>query len=105
MVLQHFNSLFNRLSPFEVMYGKSPPTIPSYCLGNSKIEAVDTELVSRNEILNKLQAKLLKAQEIMKHVADKKRIPAPSKQGDNVMFKSSQNVITGLLQLLSVLEK
>jgi len=60
------------------MFGKPPPTVPSYCMGNSKLDAVDVELACRDEILNKLRAKLLKAQEVMKHVVDQKHIPAPS---------------------------
>jgi len=69
------------------MFCKPPPTVPSYCMGNSKLEVVDAELACRDEILNKLRAKLLKAKEVVKYVADQKHVPASFKLGDHVMVK------------------
>jgi len=37
------------VTPFELMYGKSPPSIPHYLLGSFSIEVVDNLLASRQE--------------------------------------------------------
>lgn len=37
-------------SPFEVMFGKPPPTLPLYAAGDSPVEAVDTLLTLRHDI-------------------------------------------------------
>ena len=60
-------------TPFEVIYGKPPPSLPHYLPGHTTNEAVDTLLTSRQEIHTKLRQRLLKAQEAMKHHADSKR--------------------------------
>jgi transposase InsO family protein len=59
-------------SPFHVMYGKEPATIPQYVLGTSPIEAVDSMLAERQNFLLFLRRKLLKVQTHMKEIADKK---------------------------------
>jgi hypothetical protein len=75
------------ITPFQAVYGKPPPSLPQYLAGASKIEAVDTELLTRDVILAKLRAKLLKAQQTMKFYADKRRAPHPFKVGDLVFVK------------------
>ena len=61
------------MTPFEVIYGKPPPTLPHYLQGASTNEAVDSMLHSRQEIHRKLQQRIRKAQDAMKKAADKKR--------------------------------
>ncbi|MCI25461.1 hypothetical protein A2U01_0046652, partial [Trifolium medium] len=39
------------LTPFEVIYGKPPPVVPSYIPGTSSVDASDVVLSSREEIL------------------------------------------------------
>jgi hypothetical protein len=56
-------------------------------LGSSKIEAVETDLMTRDTVIAMLKTKLLKAQTVMKLYADKKRIPHPFKVGDLVFIK------------------
>ncbi|MCH82581.1 hypothetical protein A2U01_0003391 [Trifolium medium] len=75
------------LSPFQVIFGKPPPSILHYLLGTSPVEAVDSMLSSRQELLNILQRKLLKAQSRMKFYADKKRREIEFKVGDYVYVK------------------
>lgn len=85
-------------SPFYVTYDKEPPSIPNYLIGSSRIEAVDTLLSSRQDILTILTKKLLKAQERMKHYADKKRRDITFNIGDFVYVKLRpyrQQSITG----------
>ncbi|MCI77461.1 retrotransposable element Tf2 155 kDa protein type 3, partial [Trifolium medium] len=57
-------------SPFQVVYGKPPPSLPQYLAGTSQLEALDSELTNREIILQNLKKKLLKAQQNMKTYAD-----------------------------------
>jgi len=50
------------VSPFEVTFGRNPPSIPQYLMGSSSVAAVDEMLIDREAIFVKLQNKLLKAQ-------------------------------------------
>lgn len=75
------------LSPYQLTYGKPPPSIPAYLANDSNIEAVDTLLLSRQAMLTKVRNKLLKAQSQMKHYADLKRRPCTFKVGDPVYVK------------------
>ncbi|WVZ17843.1 hypothetical protein V8G54_010825, partial [Vigna mungo] len=72
----HYNtSVHSRsgLSPYQVLHGKPPPSLPSYIVGSSSITAIDETLSSCEAVLRLLQQKLLKAQNRMKEYADKHR--------------------------------
>lgn len=60
-------------SPFEITFGKPPPNLPNYILGSSPIEAVDSLLSHRKQLITKLQKTLSKTQARMKQIADTKR--------------------------------
>ncbi|WVZ21125.1 hypothetical protein V8G54_008447 [Vigna mungo] len=65
----HYNTSVHShsgLSPYQVLHGKPPPSLPSYIVGSSSIATV-------NETLSSREAKLLKAQNRMKEYADKHR--------------------------------
>lgn len=47
--------------PFQVVYDQPPPSISQCILRSSNLEAIDTSLISRDEILSSLQKDLLKA--------------------------------------------
>jgi hypothetical protein len=51
------------------------------------LEALDSDLTTRDEILTSLRKKLEKAQEAMKKYADNKRIAHPFGEGDWVLVK------------------
>jgi hypothetical protein len=55
--------------------------------GTSPIEAVDSMLAERQNFLLFLRRKLLKAQSLMKEIADKKRRPVEFNVGDFVYLK------------------
>ncbi len=61
-------------TPFEVVYGRKPPTLLSYVAGTTKTEAVDKELQTRDEVLKELrqsiQAQIRMKQNAAKHRRD-----------------------------------
>lgn len=61
------------VTPFEAVYGKKPPTVIHFLHGETHVEAVAAELVDWDEALRQLKTHLLKAQELMKSYADKRR--------------------------------
>lgn len=73
--------------PFKVVYGRSPPKLLTYYLGISKEDAVNVALKSRDEVLNKLQKNLLKAQQNMKNCYDAKHRHVEFNVGDKVLLK------------------
>ncbi|MCI20747.1 hypothetical protein A2U01_0041910, partial [Trifolium medium] len=60
-------------SPFEVVYGRQPPTVIRFLSNETKVAAVALELSERDEALKQLKLHLLRAQEHMKKYADSKR--------------------------------
>jgi hypothetical protein len=58
------------MTPFEVVYGQKPPSILSYFLGVSKIQAVDQTLRVREAILCTLKENLVMDQNHMKQQVD-----------------------------------
>ncbi|GAU45146.1 hypothetical protein TSUD_253790 [Trifolium subterraneum] len=73
--------------PFEVVYGRSPPTLLRFLANETKVAAVALELAERDEALSQLKAQLLKAQQQMKLYADKKRRDVQFAVGEWVFLK------------------
>uniref|UniRef100_A0A2N9GM02 Integrase catalytic domain-containing protein n=1 Tax=Fagus sylvatica TaxID=28930 RepID=A0A2N9GM02_FAGSY len=74
-------------TPFEVVYGRKPPTLLSYVAGTAKTEAVDKELLTRDEILKELRQNIQQAQVRMKQNADKHRRDVEFAVGDRVYLR------------------
>lgn len=68
MVIQHFPPFWHRED--SLIYSKPLPSIPSYILGSSSIEVVDSILITRKTMHEDLKRHLLKAQETMKQFTD-----------------------------------
>jgi len=68
--LQHFGT---EITHYKVIYGKPPPSVPSYLLGSSHNDVAATVLRTRAEIHADLKRRLTKAQDTMKCFADKQR--------------------------------
>jgi hypothetical protein len=86
----HYNTSVHSasgLTPFQVMFGKAPPSIPVYVTGSSSVDACDAVLTSREDILALLRKNLSKAQSAMKSTADKHRRDVNFKVGTWVYVK------------------
>lgn len=60
-----FNSTFHSATQktlFEVVYGRKPPVITRWGLGETRVDAVQRELLDRDEALRQLKSHLLRAQ-------------------------------------------
>jgi hypothetical protein len=71
-----FNTTFHSATektPFEIVYGRPPPLLQRWVQGETRVEAVQRDLVDRDEALRQLREQLLRAQERMKGQADKRR--------------------------------
>ncbi|GKA38754.1 ty3-gypsy retrotransposon protein [Tanacetum coccineum] len=58
-------------TPFEIVYGQTPPQYVTYEVGECNVEAVDRTLVARDQAIKLLQFYLQRAQDRMKTMADK----------------------------------
>lgn len=72
-------------TPFEITFGKS--SLPQYLADSSPIQAVDAFVSGRDEFMDNLCKKLVKAQETMKFFANANRRDVHFKVGDWVMLK------------------
>jgi len=73
-----------KCTPFEVVYGRPPPSITRYILGETAVKTVAQDLMNRDETLRQLKFHLLLAQDQMSKFANKHRKPASIKVGDEV---------------------
>ncbi|XP_062114580.1 uncharacterized protein LOC133825685 [Humulus lupulus] len=75
------------MTPFQAVYGRPPPTIPSYIRGATSIQAVENDLLTRDDILQQLKTNLQQAQNRMRQQANKRRRDIQFKLGDLVLVK------------------
>ena len=71
-----FNTSFHSstgMTPFEIIYGRPPPTLLGYDHGVSPVASVDSLMKDRDRILTTLKASLLRAQQSMADRANAKR--------------------------------
>jgi hypothetical protein len=68
--------------PFEVVYGRAPPTLASYRLGLARVVALDRQLQERDVFLADIRNHLLQAQDYMKVAADRSRRKVEFAVGD-----------------------
>jgi hypothetical protein len=59
-----------KTTPFEVVYGREPPTLLTYLPGTARVEAVGKELLARDQVLKELKNHIKSTQERMKRLYD-----------------------------------
>ncbi|KAA0050169.1 Ty3/gypsy retrotransposon protein [Cucumis melo var. makuwa] len=85
-----YNTIYQRsigMTPFQVVYGRQPPTIVSYGRSPSKNSTVEEMLQERDIILVSLREHLRLAQEQMKLYADRKRRDVEFAVGEYVLLR------------------
>ncbi|TYK05420.1 Ty3/gypsy retrotransposon protein [Cucumis melo var. makuwa] len=85
-----YNTTYQRsigMTPFQVVYGRQPPTIVSYGSSPSKNSTVEEMLQERDIILVSLREHLRLAQEQMKLYADRKRRDVEFSVGEYVLLR------------------
>ncbi|KAM1132447.1 hypothetical protein FF1_046837 [Malus domestica] len=85
-----FNTSYHtssKFTPFELVYGYSPPHITPYEPGSTKFASVEQCLVERDKVLEILKRNLELAQTRMKSQADQKRSERSFAVGDMVYIK------------------
>ena len=74
-------------TPYTIVYGQAPPHHLPYLAGDSKVEAVDRTLQTREAAIKMLKFYLHRAQNRMKQQADKKRSDRQFVVGDFIYLK------------------
>ncbi|MFS8019295.1 putative nucleotidyltransferase, Ribonuclease H [Helianthus anomalus] len=85
-----YNSTFHvstGITPFESVYGRPPPSVFFYAMGEIRVEVVARELQDRDEALRQLKVHLANAQNSMKAQANKKRREISFSVGEWVYVK------------------
>ena len=85
-----FNTTFHSATektPFEIVYGRPPPAMIRWGQGETRVEAVQRDLLDRDEALRQLKLQLKRAQDRMKNQADKKRSDRSFVPGEWVFVK------------------
>lgn len=75
------------MTPFQALYGRPPPAIPSYTEGLSPVHEVDQQLMTRDELLQQLKINLASSVNRMKQMADHKRRDISFDIGKQVLLK------------------
>ena len=75
------------MSPYEITFGKKPPSLIQYLEGTSNVEAVDERFKQRDQMLAGLAKKLTKAQQRMKVYVDKQHCDLNFEVGDWVLVR------------------
>lgn len=85
-----YNTTFHtaiKCTPYEVIYGQSPPIHLPYLPGESSSAPVDRSLQAREDVINMLKFHILRAQNRMKQQADSHRSAREFQIGDHVYLK------------------
>jgi hypothetical protein len=76
-----------KTTPFEVVYGRKPPTLLTYLPGTARVESVGKELLARGQVLKELKNHIKSAQERMKQLYDEKHQEDEFVEGEWVFLK------------------
>ncbi|KAJ8751836.1 hypothetical protein K2173_026032 [Erythroxylum novogranatense] len=76
-----------KVSPFQAVYGIPPPSLLRYVPRTARVEAVDSFLRERDDMLKELKITLKQARDRMKSLADQHRRDVEFEVGDYVYLK------------------
>lgn len=85
-----------RMSPFEALYGRTPPNVRTYIAGSTSIATLDETLSHRQKLLLILRDNLSYAQQRMRSQADGHREDRSFKVGDWALLRLQQYRQTSL---------
>ena len=71
-----------KATPFQVVYGREPPTLLAYQPGSARVAAVDRQLKDRDDFLADIRDRLQQAQDAMKVTQDRSRRDVEYAVGD-----------------------
>ncbi|MCI01082.1 transposon TF2-1 polyprotein, partial [Trifolium medium] len=75
------------MTPFKAVYGRDPPSLTKYEAHENDSPALQEELKGRDNILQQLKSNLERAQQYMKHQADKHRRDVKFQIGELVLVR------------------
>lgn len=76
-----------KTSPFQIVYGRPPPSIRSYALGDARLPAVDHAMRERDEFLAEVRDRLEQAQQHYKAIYDRRHRPVQFTVGQWVWLR------------------
>jgi len=85
-----------RSTPFEVVYGRAPPTLMSYTPGTARVAAVGRQLQDRDTFLTEIRERLILAQDTMREHHNKKRRDVEFAVGEWVLLRLHQRTAVGI---------
>ncbi|KAD4178201.1 hypothetical protein E3N88_26792 [Mikania micrantha] len=74
-------------TPFSIVYGRPPPPIIPYVLGDTNNSELEQQLIDRDDMLKLIRNNLAKAQDRMKQQANLHRTNVTFKEGDYVFLR------------------
>lgn len=86
-----------KCSPFQVVYGREPPSLQSYEPGSARLAAVDKQMKDRDDFLAEIKDRLIQAQITMKHQQDKGRRKVEFQVGQWVWVRLQQRTAVGVI--------
>jgi hypothetical protein len=86
-----------KTTPFEVVYGRAPPTLLSYQSEIFKVAAVDRQLQERDLFLSEIRDRLLHAQQLMKRNFDGQHRNIEFQVGDWVWLRLHHRAATSIV--------
>jgi hypothetical protein len=85
-----YNSTYQaslKTSPFRVVYGRDPPSVRAYTVGETRLPAVQQQLQDRDEFLAEVRERLEQAQQHYKDFYDRKHRELEFQAGDWVWLR------------------
>ncbi|KAH9774757.1 hypothetical protein KPL71_006192 [Citrus sinensis] len=76
-----------KMTPYQALFGRLPPTIPPYVKSSTSIQALDEILIERDKLLKSLKDNLHQAQHRMAQKANTHRREVQFSVGDKVLVK------------------